>query len=97
MPRTGRKHQIRIHLAEIGHSIVGDKLYGEDENLYLDFAKGRLTEPQRDGLLLPFQALHAGKIQFAWAGQTRTFEAPAEAWFSEFVDGDTKDLTSRNY
>src|SRR6185312_11837 len=31
-PHTGRKHQIRIHLAHIGHAIVGDKLYGGDED-----------------------------------------------------------------
>ena len=43
-PLTGRKHQIRIHLAHIKHPIVGDKLYGGDENLYLAFVKSQLTD-----------------------------------------------------
>ena len=32
MPKTGRTHQIRIHLASIGYPIVGDKLYGKKNN-----------------------------------------------------------------
>jgi 23S rRNA pseudouridine1911/1915/1917 synthase len=45
-PRTGRKHQIRIHLAHISHPIVGDKLYGGDEDLYMALVENRLTSEQ---------------------------------------------------
>src|SRR4051812_15430601 len=75
-PLTGRKHQIRIHLAYIGHSIVGDKLYGSDENLYLDFVHGRLTPSQRAQLLLSNQALHAQEARFFWKSTERAFTAP---------------------
>ena len=36
-PRTGRTHQIRVHLAHLGHAIVGDKLYGQSDARYLDY------------------------------------------------------------
>jgi 23S rRNA pseudouridine1911/1915/1917 synthase len=84
IPATGRKHQIRIHLAAIGHAIVGDKLYGGNEDLYLALVQGRLTTEQRAELLLPNQALHCREIALEWRGEQKTFQATPNHHFSAF-------------
>jgi 23S rRNA pseudouridine1911/1915/1917 synthase len=86
-PRTGRKHQIRIHLSHIGHPIVGDKLYGGDEDLYLALVEDRLTAGQRQRLVFPHHALHAREVRFAWRGQERAFGAGPEPWFVSWLEG----------
>jgi 23S rRNA pseudouridine1911/1915/1917 synthase len=83
-PQTGRKHQIRIHLAYAGHAIVGDKLYGGDEDLYLALVQNRLTAEQWSRLLLPHQALHGAEIRFVWSGRPWHFACQPEPWFTEF-------------
>ena len=62
IPCTGRTHQIRVHLNSAGHPIVGDKIYGPDERLYLRFIETGWTPELERRLLLPRHALHSAKL-----------------------------------
>lgn len=80
-PTTGRLHQIRASLHSTGFPLVGDKLYGVNDRLYLRFVRGELTEDDRRRLRLPRQALHAAGLDVVLPadGQDRAFRSPLPA------------------
>lgn len=75
-PETGRMHQIRVHAAHAGHSIVGDKIYGPDEQCYLDFIETGWTPELERILLMSRQALHASG--FGWKDREWTSPLPED-------------------
>jgi 23S rRNA pseudouridine1911/1915/1917 synthase len=87
-PETGRTHQLRVHLAAIGCPLVGDKIYGADESVFLESIDGRLSEANRQGLVLERHALHAWRLAFHHEGIDRpvSFEAPLPADLAQLVD-----------
>lgn len=81
---TGRKHQVRAHALALGHPLVGDKLYGPDERLFLEFIETGWTPALQARLLLPRHALHCAELDLRAAGAPAVFTAPLPADLREF-------------
>jgi 23S rRNA pseudouridine1911/1915/1917 synthase len=62
-PKTGRQHQIRIHLCEYGHPIVGDRLYGLTDREALSAMNAEMSPELMHRLELPRHALHAHRLR----------------------------------
>ena len=63
-PLTGRQHQLRVHLASKGYPIVGDKIYGPDEEFFLRALDGTLSRDDERILGMPRHALHSWRLRF---------------------------------
>lgn len=63
-PKTGRTHQIRVHLSAISLPILGDPLYGGGDRFYLSQIKPKYKLVGEENPLLNRTALHASKIVF---------------------------------
>jgi 23S rRNA pseudouridine1911/1915/1917 synthase len=85
LPRTGRTHQIRVHLAHAGFPLVGDKIYGGREQAYLEFIETGWTDKLAAELLLPRQALHACALEFPGAAGKERVRTGLAADLAAFV------------
>jgi 23S rRNA pseudouridine1911/1915/1917 synthase len=84
VPRTGRTHQIRVHLAEAGYPVVGDKIYGPNERSYLQFIETGWTSQLESELLLPRHALHSSMLSSEGEG---VWHSPLPPDLEEFAAG----------
>ncbi len=93
-PESGRQHQIRVHFQSIGHPIVGDKLYGASEALFMRACDEGVT-PELLALFddLPRHALHAHRLTFPHpkTKQPLTVESPLPADLVDYIDVDCPD------
>jgi 23S rRNA pseudouridine1911/1915/1917 synthase len=83
---TGRKHQIRAHAKWLGRRVVGDKLYGPDPTLYLEFSQHGWTERHNTLLAHTRQALHCAAMDLRRAGLAHVFTAPWPADLARFAE-----------
>ncbi len=94
LPKTGRTNQIRVHLASIGHPVIGDKLYGRTDEEFLAFiahvkAGGDPAGAAVDGAAR--HLLHAEKLEFDHpvTGLRVSFTAPPPMDFTRWIDATT--------
>jgi 23S rRNA pseudouridine1911/1915/1917 synthase len=88
---TGRTHQIRVHMAHIGHGLIGDPVYGGRRKL----SEKALGAGAAVAAAFPRQALHAARLGFLHpvTGESLTFEAPLPADMAALIvalGGDTQ-------
>ena len=86
LPRSGRTHQIRVHLEHIGHPLLGDKIYGQDPEVFLSIWEKEPLADLDERLGHPRHCLHASRIAFDMDSGERVFEAPLAEDMVAFVD-----------
>jgi 23S rRNA pseudouridine1911/1915/1917 synthase len=89
LPKTGRTHQIRLHLAHIGCPVLCDKLYGGRASITRgELRRGRGLQAGDEEVVLARQALHAQRIKLAhpFTGQPIEFVAPVPGDLTRALD-----------
>ena len=85
MPKTGRTHQIRLHLTHVGHPVLCDRLYGGRAQV----TRGELIgDAADDHILLDRQALHALRLvlQHPVTNETLDYQVPIASDIQSVID-----------
>lgn len=86
-PITGRTHQIRVHLAHLGYPVLGDKIYGPDEQWYLRFIETGWTTELASALYLSRHALHSTELTLPFRDARHQWSAPLPADMAGLLPG----------
>ena len=87
-PISGRTHQIRLHMEHAGFPILGDKLYGQHDEIFLEWLREGGTSVVREAIGFPRHALHAASLVFPHPrGSTVRIHAPLAPDMQAIVDG----------
>lgn len=84
-PRTGRTHQIRVHMLHVGHPVACDNLYSQQSHITYSDLRGDSPDSVS---IIDRQALHASSITFAHpaSGEAITIEAPLRQDMVSLID-----------
>jgi 23S rRNA pseudouridine1911/1915/1917 synthase len=90
VPKTGRQHQIRVHMFHVEHSIVGDPIYGVDAKITALYLDGKMDLELRLKLTKASRLLlHADKLSFEYKNRQYNFKSQADVQ-NEFIHSITK-------
>ena len=85
---TGRTHQIRVHLEHLGFPILGDKIYGQKDDIFLEYLEHGATKRIQDKVCFSRHCLHSVKIMFNHPNGTNIeVEAPLPQDMSHVLNG----------
>ncbi|MFZ1139114.1 MAG: RluA family pseudouridine synthase [Candidatus Sulfotelmatobacter sp.] len=90
---TGRTHQIRVHMASLGHPVVGDKLYGAPSEMR---AAGDREKDESSAISLARNFLHAARLELAHprTGEQIALQSPLPAELQAFLAAIERDVAA---